>query len=679
MDAIVNKVTLGDTSPKSPALVYQGALYLAWKGKGNPKLNVIYSTDYGRTFENKHTSNETTDEAPALCVHNGQVYIAWKGHNNDNLNVALVSVSDGVINGLVQKVVLDDTSPQGPSLASFNGRLYIAWRGKGNTHLNVMCSADNGHTFGHKHTSNETSEQAPSLAVHDGKLYITWAGVDNHRLNVAVVNTAGDAINGLSQKVVLGDTSPASPRLSSFNGLLYLAWRGLGNTHLNVMSSSDGGHSFGNKSTSAELSDEAPAICAYGRELAIAWAGVGNNQLNVAQAASALISGTLRPRYQVLSLIYAPPGTNGGKSNSLVNYGSGSATGATTSTSKSFKAGVEVTASGGIDIGIVKLGANAQFSYAKTTTDTSSFEIRKSQTSEIRVPGPSKDGIDHDHDQFVLWLNPLVNVRVDPQNHVQWGPGVDGPTMLLQYVYVGWLKNASLMPAGVRKELDRAGLTPSDYAQILALDPFASGGTALDPSRFLPTTHSFPYIPPYSATDSVPTFTDTMQSTVTTSSSHSVQTQTTVSATVSAGIKVVLDPMLKTTGTLQWTNTATTSSSASSTQSASVTVGGPAFGYGGPTDVLVYWDTMYSSFMFAFASEAPSAAGSLLDAQGRAVVHKAITLTAGGHTRSTFTDHRGHYRFYGVPAGQGTVKVDGRSFTTPTGPHVALTTLRFTP
>jgi hypothetical protein len=33
---------------------------------------------------------------------------------------------------------------------------------------------------------------------------------------------------------------------------------------------------------------------------------------------------------------------------------------------------------------------------------------------------------------------------------------------------------------------------------------------------------------------------------------------------------------------------------------ASVAVGGPAYGYTGPTNVLVYWDTIYSSFMFAF-------------------------------------------------------------------------------
>ena len=54
---------------------------------------------------------------------------------------------------------------------------------------------------------------------------------------------------------------------------------------------------------------------------------------------------------------------------------------------------------------------------------------------------------------------------------------------------------------------------------------------------------------------------------------------------------------------------ATSASAVSSSQSATVVVGGPAFGYTGPTDVLVYWDTVYSTYMFAFASQAPRISG----------------------------------------------------------------------
>ena len=50
---------------------------------------------------------------------------------------------------------------------------------------------------------------------------------------------------------------------------------------------------------------------------------------------------------------------------------------------------------------------------------------------------------------------------------------------------------------------------------------------------------------------------------------------------------------------LEWTNTS--EQTLESKQSATVTVGGPGFDYSGPTSVLVYWDTVYNSFMFAFA------------------------------------------------------------------------------
>src|ERR1700691_1819736 len=80
----MNKATLPDTSPKSPAPAsLHGILFLAWKGDGNDTLNVEDSADNGRTFGHKFTSDETSPEAPALCAHNGQLFIAWKGDGND--------------------------------------------------------------------------------------------------------------------------------------------------------------------------------------------------------------------------------------------------------------------------------------------------------------------------------------------------------------------------------------------------------------------------------------------------------------------------------------------------------------------------------------------------------------------------------------------------------------------
>ena len=82
---------------------------------------------------------------------------------------------------------------------------------------------------------------------------------------------------------------------------------------------------------------------------------------------------------------------------------------------------------------------------------------------------------------------------------------MDGPTMLIQHVYVSWLKNPSSMPAGLKRQLDAAGLKQYDYSQILALNPFANGAGPIDQNRYWPLKQSFPYEPPLTASDPVPT------------------------------------------------------------------------------------------------------------------------------------------------------------------------------
>lgn len=278
------KVTLGDTTPKSPALAsLNGRLYIGWKGNGNDNLNVMCSADNGHTFSGKFTSPETSPQAPGLVAHNDNLYITWKGDGNDNLNVARVTLSGNNVTGFSNKVTLGDTSPMSPALASLNGILYIAWKGDGNDNLNIMSSANNGASFGNKYTSSETSPQAPGLVVHNGNLYITWKGDGNDNLNVAHVTLAGNSITGFANKVTLPDTSPVSPTLASNNGKLYLGWKGDGNDNLNVENSTNNGASFGGKYTSFETSPQAPVLCAHNGNVYIGWTGNGNEQLNVAR------------------------------------------------------------------------------------------------------------------------------------------------------------------------------------------------------------------------------------------------------------------------------------------------------------------------------------------------------------------------------------------------------------
>ena len=399
-----------------------------------------------------------------------------------------------------------------------------------------------------------------------------------------------------------------------------------------------------------------------------------NNQLDrLFQPVDPIATGNVLPKYYVLTVLYAPPGTNGGKSASLVDYSSGSSTGTTTSATSSFKAGVTVSASTQITGDTL----SAQLSTSVTTTDQTSENITKSQTYDIKVPGPGEDGISHDHDLFVLMLNPLVVVNVYPGNNVLWTMGVNGQVMNVQLVYVAWLKNPSTMATGVQQALNAAGLTATDYAQILTTNPFANGATAIDPNRFLPLPQTFPYEPPLTAADPVIPITNTFQNNFTISNTQTVKTQYGVSITASGGLDLVIfSATLKVTDSFQWTNTNSLGTTTTVSQSAAATVGGPAFGYSGPTDVLVYWDSIYNSFMFGFLTETPTASGTLLSSAGAPIAYTAITLTAGGHTFKTFTNAKGQYRFYRAPGGQGSLGVNGQNFTVTVGAGAAPPTLR---
>jgi hypothetical protein len=250
VEGIEQKVTLGDTTDRAPALASNnGRLFIAWRGSGNNQLNLAFSDDNGFTFKGKTTLADSSEHAPALTSHAGRLYLAWTGRGNEKLNVAKVTLLGNTAGAfgfeLEGKVVLGDSSEAAPALASHNGRLFLAWKGSSNDNLNLMFSEDNGASFRGKATFGESSSHGPSLASHARRLFLAWKGSGNENLNVAKVvligSTAGAfGIEGLEGKVVLGEISTQPPALGSQNGLLFLAWKGEGEDHLNLRVSRDG-------------------------------------------------------------------------------------------------------------------------------------------------------------------------------------------------------------------------------------------------------------------------------------------------------------------------------------------------------------------------------------------------------------------------------------------------------
>jgi hypothetical protein len=312
--------------------------------------------------------------------------------------------------------------------------------------------------------------------------------------------------------------------------------------------------------------------------------------------------GTLTPAYMLLTLVYAPPGANGGKTTSQVTYGQTTVMGTTTSITNTSKEATQLKLSGGNagDDAGVSISGEVDFSVSKSTTNTSQVQVTKTVGSTLAMSGPSSDGIDHDYDRFYLWLNPVLSVSIDRNNNMTWMPGTGGNPATCQFVEVLWLKNPSQMPAGTKQLLDAAGLTHSDYDALLKVNPFSNGPVAVDPARYqLVQNGNIDYEP----SDTPGTQSYNFQSTTSTTQTRTTEVDSSVSVTVSESVKaLVFSESASATLSFSWTNTSTTSTNTQSTQTVTAQIGEPATGYAGPTTLWVYWDTVYNTLLFVLGN-----------------------------------------------------------------------------
>jgi hypothetical protein len=332
--------------------------------------------------------------------------------------------------------------------------------------------------------------------------------------------------------------------------------------------------------------------------------------------ASPTAYGTGRPQFAVIDLIYAPPGTQGGKSQSSVTYTTDSTTGVTTEATQSFKEGLDVKASVGSD---VTGSVSADFSVSQTDTNSLSIKAETDVNNSISWPGPPQDGINHYYDVFYVWLNPQVHTSVDTLNNLGWQLGSDGDMSVVE-VYAGEL--LGVIPwhdASIKAKLDAAQLNQSSYSAILSVNPFTPPPSlqsftaepppppnyqpsSLDPNRFHPL--SVPpelqqYSGPLQQGASPPLDTYTVSNTNDTTSSNETESQLGLTVSYSSpGISGPITASFSMSASFQWTYTNKQSVENKTTQSASVKIGGAAYGYNGPSTLNVYWDTLFNTFAF---------------------------------------------------------------------------------
>jgi hypothetical protein len=374
--------------------------------------------------------------------------------------------------------------------------------------------------------------------------------------------------------------------------------------------------------------------------------------------------GDIRPKYFVLTVVYAPPGTNGGKGSSYVEYSQGSSLGSTFTTIKTYKQDYDVTASAsfGSDSGA---GASVSLGVDWNETDTTKTQLTVKQTAknDTKVSSAAADGINHDEDHIYLLLNPIVHVTISGKK-LNYSNGVDGAVADIIYVYPPWLRNPSSMPADVAQHLAARGMTADDYAQILTADPFATGSTAIDPRRFVQTNTTLPYEAPLMPTDgaTLSSYTVTSETDNTQTATNQTSTSLDLKITVSEGFPGIAKISLTDDNKSTWTHSSSNANANGTSSSATAAVGDPSFGYKGPIDIGVYYDTIFNSFLFAPFSTQPLATGTILTPAGTPARGELVTLLVNGRTYRTYTGSRGQYRLYGhssLPAATSAVLTAG--------------------
>jgi hypothetical protein len=408
-----------------------------------------------------------------------------------------------------------------------------------------------------------------------------------------------------------------------------------------VLNDSSGSHRLTGGVVFFESTGPSPPCEMSSRRSAVTLTGEGYNVSfvpgpGVASATLLPTPGFINPKYLILSVVYAPPG-----SQSTVQYGTSTLVGSSTSISDSITSAFAQSFSIGVDIGTGIGPASAQStvtgtvssSYTEERDSSESISVSKTTTDEDLVRGPSSSlGVDHDYDVIWLWLNPTLKFAAGPgPNDLQWtgyGYDPDDVNEMDKYpVIVGWLNGHIPMPPDVATVLARSwasnqiwpagqgpGLNAADFATILAADPFSdpaytvtvpAGSHTSTDGRFTMTANSnVVYQPaPIGGGPITQSYTDSYSSTDAQGQGSKSTSQVGFSLEESfkagffaAHISADFKQSFTLTMTDQWSQTRTNTAG----QSASLSVTGPAAtdNYTGPTEFVVYQDNIYGTFMF---------------------------------------------------------------------------------
>lgn len=373
----------------------------------------------------------------------------------------------------------------------------------------------------------------------------------------------------------------------------------------------------------------------------------------------------VNPKFEVVSVLYSPPGAG-----SEVNYAEGSAFGAKTQ--------LQTTVSNSVIVEGSTTAVDIEAGYTYAQTSSFAYELRKSKTSTLGLVSQT-DGVDHDKDVFVVWVNPqlVVEKRWYPGGWTRFSAGMknrDGSKVRVVRVTGAMLKNPALMPADLRR--DFAGFGPEDFATILKASPF-SGGT-WNADRFS-KVETIDVIGPAVQGDSIVKTGIELAEDATTTRGRAVSNALDITVMTGGGVSFFVEIGVKVGGKLSFEGVSAEEGTTTASQRANLDLSSSTVGYREVVDV--YFDRVYRTFAFKGRGRPienlPNVTGIVRDAAGRAMGGQVVTLKMpDGSFRRTGTDAKGQYRLYDVPTGGSATVMTGGDAKTITLQKGAVVDLR---
>jgi hypothetical protein len=344
----------------------------------------------------------------------------------------------------------------------------------------------------------------------------------------------------------------------------------------------------------------------------------------------ASITGHFNPAYQILSIVYSPPGDH--SSNGFANTNS---TGTTNSVANNFAQGNSITFSAGGGL-LGQTSAGVSFGISAATGNSQAYSVTYESGNGSQLLSVSQP-VDHSQDQFFLWLNPQMSFSSSSNSSATYSVGtVNNDPMDIVNVNAAGLQNPASIPLSVLlpqtlepgvtapglanicahplppdqcTQANACGCVASDFASLLAQDPLIGiselvAPSQVDSSRFVLVNTQVLEGPEQAGAGPVlNSFTESDSGVVSQTDTESLQTST--SYTTGSGFNIPFLFTLSITNTNSFTVTTTESQGVQngSAHSASVTLGSDAVACFEHVDI--YEDTAFHTFAFALPAQAP--------------------------------------------------------------------------